>query len=255
MSRRLPVIPPGRPAPLTGAFVPRELPPRPGRLEQQLAALWTPRIRARLLQPRHWGDALHLRRHYDLQELHPNELMLDYRTGKLPDCEACVNVCCTGAHRVVLLRLVDVAALVDAGLEEFLTLDKPVFPAEETAANPALGDLVRSEAWRRMPVLRQDATRTCTLLREDNRCGAWPAWPLSCARFPYSLDILHMRVFFARSCGSVQQAPTREGRRREARLVDAVVDAYNQRTRDAVLLRVARPELEALGLARFIRWD
>ena len=34
----------------------------------------------------------------------------------VPDCAGCEEVCCTGRSRVVALRLVDVAALVDAGL-------------------------------------------------------------------------------------------------------------------------------------------
>ncbi len=236
------------------AFVPRPLPERPGRVEAGLRALWTPKVKRRLWRPEHWRDLLELRRHYDVDELQPSELKLDFPVGRLPDCDACEDMCCTGAMRVVLLRLVDVAALVDAGLEGHISSDKPAFSAEELKTNTALHDMVNSEAWRCLPVLRQDDTRTCSLLTADNTCGAHPFWPLSCARFPYSLDIFNQRVFYARSCQSVQQDNTRVGRKREAALVDAVVDAYNQRLRDAVLLRVAQPELTELGLARFLQF-
>lgn len=238
----------------TEPFVPRPLPPRPGPVESGLRALWTPRMRRRLWHPRNWLQFVHLRRHYDLLEMRTDELRLDMPVGWLPDCQACQEVCCTGPHRVVLLRLVDVAALVDAGLSDHVTLDKPTFSAPELENNPALRDTVDSEAWATMPVLRQDKTRSCSLLTADNRCGAYPHWPLSCARFPYSLDVLRGRVFYARSCPSTLQSVTPEAREREKALVQAVVDAYNQRIRDAVLVRVAREELRDLGLTRFIRW-
>jgi|GEM_PF-835360 hypothetical protein len=244
---------PDAPPPVSGVFVPRELPARPGRLEQQLRALWSPQVRARLWTPRHWLDQLRLRRQYMWEELTADELALDFGVGTLPDCDTCEEVCCTGPHRVVLLRLVDVAALVDAGLADHMTLEKPTYSDAELQANPALWDMVHSQAWQVMPVLKQDATRTCSLLTQDNRCGAWPAWPLSCARFPYALDIAHNRVFYARSCNSVTRDFSRSGRKRETALVDAVVEAFNQRLRDAVLLTVAREELRALGLDRYLK--
>jgi Fe-S-cluster containining protein len=157
--------------------------------------------------------------------------------------------------RVVLLRLVDVAALVDAGLQQHMTLEKPLFSRGQVAQNPALADLLQSEAWRVMPILRQDVTRTCSLLTANNQCGAYPAWPLSCARFPYSLDVFRGRVFYAASCHHALQDATPAGRAKEAALVEAAVDAYNQRLRDAVLVRVARKELEALGLGPFVNWQ
>jgi len=239
---------------LTHAFERRDLPVRPGPVEKAVRELWSPDMRQRLYHPRHWADWAHLRRHYDLKEMTVAELKADFPLGRLPDCESCDDVCCTGPMRVVLLRVVDVAAFMDAGLTDHLTLEKPVFNAQELRQNVALQDLVQSEAWRTLPVLRQDETRTCSLLAEDNTCGAWPFWPLSCARFPYSLDLLRGRVFYADSCRSAVQDASRVGRARERGLIEAVVEGYNQRIRDAVLLRVAQRELDALGLGRFIRW-
>lgn len=240
--------------PTTTAFEPRALPARPGPLEQALRGLWTRRVRARLLHPRHWLDLVHLRRHYDPVELRAGELQRDFPVGRLPDCENCEDGCCTGPSRVVLLRLVDVAALVDAGLQDMISQDKPAFARRELARSPALADMLHSDAWQQLPVLRQDATRTCMMLTADGRCGAHPFWPLSCARFPYSVDVWNQRVFYAASCRSAVQDVSRPGRRRETQLVDAAVDAYNQRLRDAVLMRVARAELTELGLDRFVRW-
>lgn len=251
---RLRLLGGGDPPKQSQAFVPRPLPARPGAVERALQDLWSPSIRRRLYRPQHWKDLWFLRRQYDLDEMTPRELQLDLPVGKLPDCHNCVNTCCTGPLRVVLLRLVDVAAFMDAGLVDHITLDKPQFTAQELAANAPLADVVNSEAWQSMPVIRQDETRTCTLLTADNQCGAHPFWPLSCARFPYAMDILNQRIFYARGCASVQQDATRAGRKREGQLVDAVVEAYNQRIRDAVLLRVARPELTELGLMQHVRF-
>src|SRR5436309_3554781 len=125
---RLPVL---SPAPLHvegEPFARRPLPARPGPIEHALRSLWTPRVRRRLLHPAHWGDYVYLRRHYDLKEMRSDELQLDMSAGRLPDCEQCEDVCCAGPMRVVLLRLVDVAALIDAGLGGYVTLDKPAFP-------------------------------------------------------------------------------------------------------------------------------
>ncbi len=230
----------------------------PGSLESGLAALWQSAGR-RVNTLRYWRESLALRRRFHLRFLRLGQLKVAVPRGKTPDCDACTEICCTGPDAVVSLRLRDIAALVDAGLERHI--------APSSAVRPALAPSTRRErkavTWARQeadgsvfhqvfPVLARDDTGTCSLLTEDRLCGAYPHWPLSCARYPYALDLRLGVVFYARSCGSYHEVPAVDAPVHVRALLRAVVDAYNERVKDAVLLHVARPELEALGLLRFL---
>lgn len=233
---------------------------RVGPLEEALTALW-PIARARVYR---WGwlrQTFALRRRFHLRFLRLGELKVVVPTGQTPDCENCVELCCTGPNAVVSLRLRDIAALSDAGLEQFITHERPATPAGTStrAVN-------RSSTWARreadgsvfhhaFPVLARDATGTCKLLTEDRRCGAFPAWPLSCARYPYALDLQSRVVFFAKGCASTAILPAAEAAPRVRALVRAVVDGYNERVKDAVMLAVARAELRELGLLRHLKLE
>jgi len=221
----------------------------PGRLERALTELWR-RARFRLWQPGHWGLWLRLRRRYNLRPLSVSQLRLRVPPRLVPDCEACTEVCCSGRTRVVSLRLLDIARLADAGLESHITTTRPQFTLTELDQKPALRDRVDSDLWRWFPVLAQDPSATCTLLDEQLRCRAHPAWPLSCARFPYSVNLAARTIFYAPSCQSTRTVQSDEVGAPVRRLVEAAVAGYNEQIRDLVLLHVARAELEQLGLLR-----
>ncbi|MCC7071063.1 MAG: hypothetical protein IT383_07065 [Deltaproteobacteria bacterium] len=222
-----------------------------GPCERALDELW-PVARARLWTWRYLRETLRLWRRFHLRALTLGSVRIAVPPGQVPDCDACTEVCCAGDDAVVSLRFRDLARLVDAGLQGHVTHERPA---------PRLGDAERSWARREadasvfgraFPVLTRDQTGTCTLLSSERTCNAWPRWPLSCARYPYALDLRSRVIFWAKGCRSTTVLPASEAPARVRALVRAVVDGYNERLKDAVLLEVARPELAALGLLRFI---
>lgn len=224
----------------------------PGPKEQALVELW-PIARKRLYR---WGflrKSLSLRRRFQLRLLRLGELKVKVPTGQTPDCESCTELCCTGPNSLVSLRLRDIAALTDAGLARFILRERPAVSAKNpTWARREADSSVFHQVF---PVLLRDATSTCALLTEDRQCGAFPAWPLSCARYPYALDLESRVVFWASGCASSTVLPASEAAPRVRELVRAVVDSYNERVKDVILLHLAREELQEIGLLDHLRLD
>ncbi|HEY4221741.1 MAG TPA: YkgJ family cysteine cluster protein, partial [Myxococcota bacterium] len=213
----------------------------PGALETKLAQLW-PRARARVDTLAFWRETVRLRRRFSLRTLRLKDVKVMVPKLQTPNCEDCTDICCTGSNAIVSLRLRDIAALVDAGLEQHIV-------ARAGEAQPAAKTWARREADGSIfhdvfPVLARDPTGTCMLLDDERRCGAYPAWPLSCARYPYALDLQSKVVFYAKSCQSTHAVPAVDAPIRVRTLLHAVLAAYNERVRDAVYLYMARPELE-----------
>ena len=220
-----------------------------GIAERGLFALW-PVARQRLWEPRHWRAIVRLRRRFTLRPLRLGQLKVLAPRSALPDCDACTDICCTGPNARVSLRLRDIAALVDRGLAAHITHELPNDKNDATtwARREADGSVFH----RVFPVLTRDTTQTCTLLTPDRACGAFPDWPLSCARFPYALDLESKVILYAKSCQSTQLLPAGEAAPRVQTLVRAVVDAYNARIQDIVMVHLAQPELAELGLLSFL---
>ena len=233
--------------PIVGAHV--DAVHTPGPLEQRLAALW-PLARSRLDTLAHFGATLRLRRKFSLRMLRVGELKIKVPALQTPNCDACVDLCCTGPNAIVSLRLRDIAALVDAGFEHAIVPrgDGAAPPTPTWARREADGSVFHQV----FPILARDRTGTCTLLTEDRKCGAFPAWPLSCARYPYALDLQSKVVFWAKGCPTDDLVRVDDAPIRVRALVRAVVDAYNERVKDAVILHLARAELDALGVTRYL---
>lgn len=231
---------------------------QPGPTERALADLW-PIARARVDSLKHWRETLSLRRRFSLRMLRVGELTVAVPRGQTPDCEQCADICCTGPNAIVSLRLRDIAALTDAGLDRFIVPSDgeraPLDKHQRKRATWARRELDDSVFHRAFPVLARDSTRTCALLTEERMCGAFPAWPLSCARYPYALDLQLKTVFYAKSCTSTQVLPSSEAPLKVRELVRAVVEAYNERVKDAVLVHMAKHELTDLGLAKHVDWS
>lgn len=223
-----------------------------GPCERALDELW-PTARARVWTLRYWRESLHLWRRFHLRPLSLGQLRIAVPSGQVPDCDACTEVCCTGENAVVSLRFRDMARLLDAGLEAHIVMVCASAPQDRPKHSWARREAEASVFGRSFPVLARYTTGTCALLTTERSCGAWPHWPLSCARYPFALDLQRKVIFWARGCGSPTVLAPGEAAPRVRALALAVVEAYNERLRDAVLLAVAHPELEALGLWRFLR--
>ena len=194
---------------------------------------------------------LKLRASFDVDLLSHWRISNRVPDATIPDCPNCTNICCAGLENVVSLRLKDVAQLIDVGRTDLMTKQKPNFPADMLAERPGLRELVGSELWRTLPVLRQSGDmRVCSALGKDLKCTLYPHWPLSCERFPYSLSVMRRQVTWGSRCPSKKQDPAFESRRRE--LFKASLNAYDERVKDAVLLAHARKSLDKIGIGEWL---
>lgn len=215
-----------------------------------LDALWAEVTSKPLWSRPNFWRYLRLRRAMRLELLDANRARILAPAGKINDCSSCTDICCIGPSSTVLLRLRDVATLVDLGREDLMTRSKPRFSEEQQAARPALRCHVATDAWRIFPVLEQNRMGACAALTVGGQCSLYPNWPLSCARFPYALHADDHEVFYSPRCESYWVRPDATPRVRA--MARAAVDSYNERIKDAVLLEYARPRLESLGLTRFL---
>jgi hypothetical protein len=225
----------------------------PGPIEQALASLWRDQA-PHFYSPRNIVRQLRLRRRFDLTPVRLEKLKVAIPTAQVPDCDNCLDLCCTGDNAVVSLRLRDIAVLMDLGRTDLISHERPPPPPKDKATwarREADGSVFHAA----FPVLARDATGTCRALTEERLCGLWPSWPLSCARYPYALDRRHGVIFYAAGCRSTRIAPVSEAPVAVRGLVRAVVDAYNERLRDVLLLAFAREDLRARGLLQWVRED
>ena len=229
----------------------RREPSPPGEVARGLEALWRTVTARPLWLPPNFFRYLRLSRNVDTRRVRRDQVRVTAPPQQLPHCRACSEICCIGKNNTVSLRLVDTATLIDLDREGLMTTEKPVFTAAELRASPARATLVGSPAYRRLPVMGQDEQGRCRALTDDNRCSLYPNWPVSCARFPYALDLQAGEIFDSKRCASHQQA-TREDLGRINGMVDATLAAYNERIRDCILLEYAPEGLQKLGIARFL---
>ena len=231
-----------------------------GPVEHALEALWRLKS-AQFYTLRNVPTVLRLRRRFSLRMLTLDKLKVAVPRGQVPDCDNCLDLCCTGPDAVVSLRLRDIAVLMDLNKTQHIAWDRPQpVTATTTKQQKAAVPWARREAdgsvfHQAFPILLRDETGTCSLLTDDRLCGVFPSWPLSCARYPYALDLKNGVIFYARGCRTTRIAEMSEAPLHVRRLVRAVVDAYNARIRDVVLLAMAKDELAALGLLAHVKLD
>ena len=170
---------------------------------------------------------------------------------KVNECASCTDNCCIGPHSTVLLRLRDIATLVDIGRTDLMTHDKPTFQQETLANRQALKLQTSSSDWQTFPVLKQNSFHACAALDTNGRCTLFPYWPSACERFPYALDAENLEVFYSRRCDSFWVRPDAKDEVHAMR--KAAVAAYNARIKDQLILAFAEKELEELGLTRFLQ--
>lgn len=223
---------------------------RPLPTVRALEALWQEVASRPLWAPPRLWRYLRLRARMRLRFVDAARTSLVTPVGQVNDCGACSDSCCVGTRSTVLLRLRDIATLVDLGRTELMVAQKPQFSAAQLQASPALRRQTRSDAWRIFPVLAQNGYDACMALTDEGRCSLYPHWPLSCARFPLSLHLQAAEVFYSRRCRSFWIHPDQASAAQPMRL--AAVASYNERIKDAVLLAYAPDRLHALGLMAYL---
>ena len=226
-------------------------------LTSDLQHLWQ-KSRYKLYYPSHWRLHLFLRRHYDLQILKPKDVSVAEPHGLAPDCDNCTFLCCTGPNSEVSLRLLDIAKLVDSGFENYITHERvQTINLRQSTQNlsSARQTLLDSTFGQIFPVLKRDKYGSCQLLDKNLKCQAWPNWPLSCARYPYALSVHNCAIFYAKGCRSTKVLPYKLASNKAKSLVRAALESYNERIRDIVLLHVAKPELQELGLLKYLKME
>lgn len=215
-----------------------------------LDALWSEVASRPLWAPPHFFRYLKLRWRTRLSLVRPERLKILAPPGKANDCGGCTELCCIGPRSTVSLRFQDIATLIDVGRTALITLDKPSFSDEERQGRHALERTLHSTSWQRFPVLARNSFHACAALTDEGKCSLYPHWPLSCARFPYSLDLEAGLVFYSQRCRSFWIR--HEEKDRVLRMRTAAAAAYNERVKDLVLLAYAPERLEELGLMRFL---
>ena|GEM_PF-1563779 len=194
---------------------------------------------------------LSLRSIYDVQPINLKKIASIVPAGTVPDCPNCEDICCQGAENVVSLRLSDIARLIDLGRTDLISKSKPRFTEQMMSQRPALFELMGSELWLTLPVLKQlGPYRMCAALDQDLKCSLYPHWPLSCERFPYSLNVSKKKVFWGSRCQS--KSCSSEHETRGVQMVERAGQTYNERIKDAVLLTHARKRLDDLGIGVFL---
>ena len=227
-----------------------------GPKQAALADLWRQVSARKLWAPPTFWRWWALRRRMSLRQLSASEITVvgpPPPLAKVNDCRNCLDSCCVGRRATVLLRLQDIAMLMDVGRETLISRQKPHFSPAELVGRPALAAQVSARSWEIFPVLAQNSMHACRALNTEGRCTLYPAWPLSCARFPWSLDVEAQEVFYSPRCPSYWVRDDAQPALHAMRA--AAVAAYNARVQDAILLQFARPQLAEMGMLRHLVLD
>ncbi len=216
-----------------------------------LEAIWDEISAKPLWAPPHFFRFIALHWSMRTREVQPETLAMIAPKGKINDCGSCMNNCCVGHHATVLLRLRDIAALMDLDRTDLMTQDKPQFSSAELSDSPSLARQVNSRDWQEFPVLRQNSFGACVALDTEGQCTLYPHWPATCARFPYSLNPDRLEVLYSKRCDAFWIHPSYQEQAK--RMAVAAASAYNARIRDRIMLAYAPERLEALGITKFLR--
>ncbi len=223
-----------------------------GEVSAALNELWADLSRRPLWRRPYTWLYIKLMTKYRLKLLSPKDVKILVPRGKVNYCHECCDNCCLGKHSAVLLHLQDIAMLLDKGHESYISQEKPTFAKEVLNERPALERNQRSVYWRVFPIIKQNKFHACSALGVDGLCKLYPNWPLSCARFPYSLHADDKRIFFSPRCPSYLLDEVRGAR--AAVMIKAAVEAYNAQIKDIILLHYVPEKLSELGLMKYLKW-
>lgn len=216
-----------------------------------LESIWDTLKDKPLFAPRTFWKRLKISLKMRTRLISAHEVRVVAPAHKVNECASCLDNCCVGQHSAVLLRLTDIAALIDLNRTELMTHDKPSFRPEILKRRGALQRQLASSDWQRFPVLKQNKFHACEALNTEGKCTLYPHWPAACARFPYALDTENLEIFYSKRCDSFWVRPDAEPAVHAMR--EAAVAAYNQRIKDQLMLAFAADRLAELGITRFLR--
>ena len=219
-------------------------------IRDALQTLWLEIADKPLWAPPNFWRYLKLRWRMKTKQLDAQKMKIHAPAGKMNHCQSCTNNCCIGAESTVLLRLYDIATLMDLKKTELISQHKPGFDAQVLQQRPAMQKHLASKAWEIFPILEKNSFGACTALTTDGACALYPHWPLSCARFPYALNVEASYIFYSRRCDAFWIRSDVKENIQAMRL--AAVACYNERIKDAVLLEYAPKELAELGLLSYL---
>jgi Fe-S-cluster containining protein len=220
---------------------------RPEPAAERLQRLWAEVVPARRRSWLSWLRERRLRRIYHLEPVALPELERTMEPGLAPDCAACPDRCCRGPASRVSLRLADLLRLKAAGLEAGIEIHKRPFTPEEIARAPHLERLEQDRAYAWFPTLRQKEDGHCVYYGQDGRCTIYEHRPLLCRSFPVQLDLERRKLSYSERCPSRKLDPEAA-----ESLAEAVVENFNHKLRDLLLVHYARPELAELGLLPYL---
>lgn len=217
-----------------------------------LDAIWKRVARKPVFLSRQWLRRLRLQRLVSVEMVPATRPRKVVSPRRINQCRDCLDTCCVGRKSTVLLHLRDIAVLVDEGRADLMTLKKPRFTEDERRGSPALAGHVSSMAWSIFPVLRQNTFHACSALSAEGECTLYPAWPLSCARFPVALNFDADELFMSQRCRSTKVIETEVDANKLEEMECHAVGAYNERVKDYLLLTHAKSELQELGLTNYL---
>ena len=190
-----------------------------------------------------------LHRRYDIRLLKLEDIeKIDIEEYQVPTCQFCKENCCRGYVNIVTLRLIDIARLIDLGLQEAITLEKP--PRDVFKMTKARRNFFKSELWKRFPILKQKEDGSCYFLDEQNRCVIYDYAPLICKKFPFTLSQDKKEIFYSPKCKTYSISIANKDKFYEH--INAVIEHYNEMIKDLVLIYHAKKELKYLGLDKYL---
>ncbi len=203
-------------------------------------------------KPNLWQRLFHWRR-FRMKRLSESRFLSAARQrypSDIPDCESCSDSCCQSPS-LVSLRLVDIARLMDAGLESGIA--NVDFSARRTIYSkyPQLELAESKDSFRLFPVLRQKEDGTCFFLSNSKRCDIYEHRPLACRAFPYLLSEDLKSIHFAR--GGCSNGVAADDSSLVQKLVGSVVEHFNSKVSDLIAIEESSAEIERIGLGEYLR--
>lgn len=176
---------------------------------------------------------------------------------RLPECEGCVAPCCSQISGKIVLSLLDVARLVDAGhssaisgsFRGFAKLLELYLETADASVFGEMGVLVSDQLNQDyMPSLKKIGSQ-CVFLSGEGRCTIYAVRPEACRRFPLSYDYETKKMISDQACINLSEKPENNEWMDATRIA---LHSENERMRDIALLMLDPLRVAAIGFADYL---